>query len=254
MGERRALALVALLLATPATAQKLPVDDEPAPAPEAALARAQALFAEERYQQALEILQTAYADRQSPPLLFEIARCLERLGRAKEAVESYRRYLVALPNAPHELEAKAAMRALALFALPPAPASTTMPPFTVKRIRRPHRAMLATGWSLLSASYFAAFVTGALIAGTCSGSCNTDNLAAGAGTLIVPIVGPFISSGIVAQAAWSVPWSVVDGFMQVTGLALVIAAYTHPETVQKMQFSSLRLTTNGRGLALSGSF
>ena len=254
---------------------------DPAPAPPAApgaldaefeqhLTRAAELTRTERYAEALGAWDAAYKLRQRPGLLLEIARTHRRLGNAQEASKAYRRYLAAEPSPPADArtEAEQALAQLDRLLNPGAAgtaagasgAHAPLPPNTVygkierdgfvgvlpMRLElRPDRRLFAAGWTLLSLGYTAAFISGMTygIIGSSSNSSRYDSgFQASAWTLLVPVLGPFIS-GILApsmsaapdrQAAgltWSLPWMLVDGAVQVAGLALTIASYRHKRLV-----------------------
>ena len=196
------------------------------------LLRAQELARAGRRSEALALFQAAYALKQEPGLLLEIARLQHGLGLGAEAIDHYRRYLIADPAAPAAFREEAARDIAQINALlsgaplgagphdtalaPPTSLATPLPPGSppppvglnepVVLRRTHHNGMIAAGWSLLSIGYAAAFATGLsmglLWGGDCysSGpySCSTPNSAAG-WTLLIPVVGPVISS-IVAPA------------------------------------------------------
>ena len=76
------------------------------------LLRAQELARQGRRSEALALFQAAYALRQEPGLLLEIARLQHGLGLGAEAIDHYRRYLIADPAAPAAFREEAA-RAIA---------------------------------------------------------------------------------------------------------------------------------------------
>jgi tetratricopeptide (TPR) repeat protein len=92
---------------------------------------AQGEFAAGHFDVALAHLQRAYALVPHPELLFNIARCLEELHRAGEAVDAYDRYLAVQPNDLAARERVTALRAQ-LAANPP-----TEPPPTEPRPTEP---------------------------------------------------------------------------------------------------------------------
>ena len=55
-------------------------------------------YKEKRYDEALKEYKSAYERRQAPWLLINIGRCMQRLGRNKESLDYYQRYLKADPN------------------------------------------------------------------------------------------------------------------------------------------------------------
>ncbi len=64
-------------------------------------------FKDKHYEEAHKEYKSAYERRQAPWLLINIGRCLQRLGRNKEALDYYQRYLKADPNPKPELVAAA---------------------------------------------------------------------------------------------------------------------------------------------------
>lgn len=123
--------------------------------------------------------------------------------------------------------------------------------------------MIAAGIVLLSAGYMPALITGGL-ATLFNGPTLTGS------TLLVPVVGPFLSSlaaltnpqemGLGKSAArdWATGWSLVDGAIQVTGLALLIAGgrarpAATPSFVERVQILPYS-TQNGGGVVVSGRF
>ena len=57
-------------------------------------------YKEKRYDEALKEYKSAYERRQAPWLLINIGRCMQRLGRNKESLDYYQRYLKAAQNSP----------------------------------------------------------------------------------------------------------------------------------------------------------
>jgi hypothetical protein len=81
--------------------------------------------------------------------------------------------------------------------------------------------LVAGGYALMAMGYDAALATGAA---ALVGSPNPLTTVAGA-TLFIPVAGPFVSALVVRQSWWSVPWALVDGAAQVSGLAMVIVGF-----------------------------
>jgi len=188
-----------------------------------------------RYREALQALQMAYTLRQDPQLLLELARGHRRLGNGAEMVDFYKRYRLAAPSQDPQINAE--IDSAIASVPPPAPVgwSNQQPQFLVKTITRPNRGLLVGGAVLFSVSYSAAALTGGAFSlfGSSSYSSSSDgNLAAAGGTLFIPFLGPFISSGVYRNAAWVGPWVAVGGGTQLLGLALMIAARYRPETIR----------------------
>ena len=57
-----------------------------------------------RFSEALSEYEAAYLAVQDPPFLFNIAQCHRKMGKNKEALESYRSYLRVAPDAPNRGE------------------------------------------------------------------------------------------------------------------------------------------------------
>ena len=93
------LVLSSFALVVPATAHAEEEAGEGATAVEL-FEESERSYQEGRFEQAIDLLEQAYAIDADPILLYNIARAQERLGRFDEAVETYRRYLEAAPNAP----------------------------------------------------------------------------------------------------------------------------------------------------------
>jgi tetratricopeptide (TPR) repeat protein len=64
-------------------------------------------FSQGRYEAALEHFQAAYELSPRPELLFNIGNTAERLRREEEALEAYRRYLAAQPDAENRAQVEA---------------------------------------------------------------------------------------------------------------------------------------------------
>jgi len=96
----RHLVLAALLLASPLTR----ADEESA---RDHFQRGQLLYDGSRYEAALHEFEVAYATQPVPALLYDIARCLEQLGRKAEAAQAYERFLESSPEAENASEIRA---------------------------------------------------------------------------------------------------------------------------------------------------
>jgi len=57
-----------------------------------------------RFSEALSEYEAAYLAVQDPPFLFNIAQCHRKMGKNKEALDSYRSYLRVAPDAPNRAE------------------------------------------------------------------------------------------------------------------------------------------------------
>lgn len=80
--------------------------------------------------------------------------------------------------------------------------------------------------------------------------------------LFIPIVGPFATIAYTRQPLWVVPWAVIDGGLQLSGLGLVIAGAIirshHRNAPQRRASLPFDLSPyagpNGSGLMVSGAF
>src|SRR5687767_6134385 len=93
--------------------------------------RAVAFAQNDQHTEALKELQAAYAIRQLPQLLYEMARAHHRLGNAKEAAEHYQRFLVADPAPDPAMKADAEAQVAALKRFMPAPPAPVQPSFAL---------------------------------------------------------------------------------------------------------------------------
>jgi hypothetical protein len=235
--------------------------------------RAGQLAQAERFKEALVELEAAYGERQSPRLLYMIAKTLQRLGDANAALGSYERFLAADPDADAKLRGDAMRQVTELRRLlgkdvpapraQPAPFAPEVPDRSApERFEtRSSVGLIAGGATLFGAAYVAAIVTGSIViegGGDCSfGGCPNGNPATAGGTLLIPVLGPFIASFVYRDPVWSINWSLVDGVAQVGGLAMMIYGIKNPRKVPVYgrDFQILPLAGQGRtGLAAVGTF
>lgn len=116
MKSRAALIAVLTILCSAGLAAAEQSEAQPAPAPapppetgddfDALVARAVAAYEAQRYDEAVELFERAYAIQPQPELIYNIARVYERAVRRQEAVEQYERFLE-LPNTTADLRARA---------------------------------------------------------------------------------------------------------------------------------------------------
>lgn len=223
--------------------------------------RGRELLRTEEYTDALSQFEEAYALRQSPALLYQIARCHHRLGNVAEARNFYRRYLgtginltqqqrSAVENALQQL---AELDSSSSLDDPQSPSWKRSSHRRSKRRnshqseaeqdndedregaptgqhsnqgRRRSPGMIIGGSILLGAAYLPALVMGTLgLLGSSSlqNSKLRDQVDAVSGTLLIPLAGPVISGGISQSVAWALPWILVDDAAQVAGFAMVIS-------------------------------
>lgn len=153
------------------------------------LANASQLMAQNRLREALRAYQEAYAMQQVPSLFLYMARLRLQLGEGKEALEDYRRFLIAVPSPEpaQQKEAEQQIARLSAMSEPPVQAPTynvpystvpngLMPPMTPQqldmlltahsenseraRLSRRNAGLIAGGSVLMSLGYIAAFSTG----------------------------------------------------------------------------------------------
>jgi len=210
---------------------------------------------ESRYRDAIRSLEAAYALRQEPQLLLELARGHRRLGDAKQMVDYYSRYRLAAPSLTPEL-ASEIDSVLRSQAPPPAPSVALQPQFSIKTVTRPHRGMLIGGAMLFSLGYSAAALSGGAFAtiSSNSGGSSYGNMQAAGGVLFIPFLGPFISAAVYRDAAWVGPWVAIDGSIQLLGLALMIAARYSPETVRILDKAQVLPYASSTGAGLNAAF
>lgn len=212
------------------------------------VARASELARGDRHREALREWTAAYNARQAPRLLYEMGRSQQSLGLVAEAVSSYERFLAADRGEDPAARADAEAQLARLRLLPGARGAAPLRPqpvglgepedgdvryVPVRYERRPNRGLLTAGITLLSIGYGAAFVTGTTmttISGTSSSSSSADRAFTNAsGILIIPIVGPIISSIYLPSASrseavayWSLPWMLTSAPLQVAGLIMTV--------------------------------
>jgi hypothetical protein len=245
------------------------------------VAHAETLAQAERYKEALAELEAAYAARQSPRLLYMMAKMHQRLGNGTAALVSYERFLVAEPGGDPRLRADAEGQAAQLRhvlgkepAQQPAasPAHADDPSIEVRYGSKPHAGLVAGGAVLFGTAYLAAVVTGSAFLSSSNNqnnfqsclpsmyytpNCPPGNQQIAAGTLLIPFAGPFIAALAYRDPAWSINVALVDGTAQIGGLAMMVYAATHPRKVlvygdrfQVVPYAS----TASRGLAVVGRF
>jgi hypothetical protein len=141
--------------------------------------------------------------------------------------------------------------------------ASPVPVYTYTRPRsRPGQQLLNSGIGLLVAGYAIGIAGGAItMAATYSTNADPSWYGAG-GMLFIPIAGPFATMAYNSNYWWAVPWAVIDGGMQLTGLALTIAgaairaSHPHRPTADlKLPFTlSPYSTANGGGLVFRTTF
>ncbi len=233
----------------------------------------------DQYSKALEELEAAYAIKQPPSLLYSIARVQRRLGNTAAALDYYQRFLTAESNPAPEMKTQVEREIAQLKHLlgrdtpppPPVMAQQQVPraalenPYggdlrlmPVRYETRHDRGLIGGGAGLLAAAYTGAVVTGSLFLSFNSGDSSSSSLSqAAAGTLLIPVLGPFLSGLLNLSAAWSLPWILVDGAAQVGGLAMIIVG-ARTNTRVPIYGQNIRVTpfafAGGGGLVVGGKF
>jgi tetratricopeptide (TPR) repeat protein len=91
-------------------------------------ARGSAHYAAGEYQQALDEFEAVKRLKPAPALDYNIARCLDRLERPRDAIAAYERYVAARPNAPDAPEVRARIDVVRARLPAEPPAATAAPP------------------------------------------------------------------------------------------------------------------------------
>lgn len=244
-------ALALAVLAVPARADEFDVHE----------ARAGAALESERYEEAASELSAAFALRQAPRLLYQLGYAQQRLGHRDSAIAYYRRFLVAETfDEPRRAEAQRALDRLLAAAPVPDPRTAAQLPGTQAGQQQvapfhweshSNRGLVGAGIAVLATSYAAAFISGTLFGLTESGGCcrSDGNLSAAGWTLVIPVIGPFVSGLVYREAFWSVPWMLVDGLSQVSGLVMIIAGARDNHKVAVLGPEVTLAPVMGQGLA-----
>jgi hypothetical protein len=223
----------------------------------------------DQYAEAIKELEAAYAVRQLPKVLYSLGKMHQRLGNAKEALSYFQRYLTAEvdaePTVRGEVEREVIKLKHAVEPTPPPqapmldPRMMGYPDLRLVPVRfemRSDRGLIAGGIVLLSTGYMGALLTGSLML-SFNNSSSSGPSSTATGTLLIPVLGPFISGFAYLNSAWSIPWMMVDGAAQVAGLAMIIAG---AKSKRKVPVFSDRLrvspyaTWDGGGVAVTGRF
>lgn len=249
-------------------------------------ARAKALFAAQQYREALAELQAAYALRQEAGLLLEQGRVFTKLGQIADALDAYSRYLAAEPNAPADArtEATSEISRLSAWLVPPTQTATAPRPL-LPNLRLPSPGLDTSGYQMLPVRYEQRRYTGTIAGGivmlslgylpalVCaplygslgiSSSRSSGSLQSAVGwSLMLPVAGPFLSALLSAGDTrkfgpeWALPWALVDGMMQVSGLVMIIAGARNKrqvpvilDNVKVLPYSQ----PGGGGVAVVGRF
>jgi tetratricopeptide (TPR) repeat protein len=200
------------------------------------------------YQGALKEFQAARAAKPLPAFDYNIARCLENLGRTEEAITAYERFAAATPNDPDAEEARQRVTLLLQqLSTPPAPPPAATPSSSAPPSRRPiplwapaalggaALALLGVGLGL----YLSAHLRFGELQSSCSPGCNPSEWSgldvreqAGIGLIAV---------GGIAAAADAVLWGL---------------AFRHPRAERSAHLDGVDVAaaTGGATLLLRGRF
>lgn len=243
------------------------------------LDRGENLFQRERYPEAMQAWEAAYAIRPIPWLLYRLGQVHQRLGQAEAALAYYLRYLDEAaeqdPRTSADVRAQVRQLRTARAGMPPAaPAVTQEAPaaplsLSVPAAPRRRTGLLWGGVALWTAAYLPAAITGIAYGAAYDPRYNTlvlgarvhDSALDGAFySLLIPVGGPFLSAILfplsnrnAGQAmVWSMTWSLLDGAAQIAGLAMTVAGARRgaPPRLSLAPFTH----PGGSGVAMSGSF
>jgi hypothetical protein len=251
------------------------------------LDKATVLAQSERYRDALVELEAAYTLRQSPRVLYMLAKTQQRLGDTKAALSTYERFLAADADPDPRPRADAQEQVARLKHLmgkdsPPAvsppvgplPVDPRVeePPVEVHYEMKPSVGLMAGGAVLFGSAYLGAVISGSIFLAPgnnnmgCSyvyqnggymQQCTGGSIQVAAGTLLIPVLGPIIAAFAYRDPTWSTSWPLVDGVAQVAGVAMMIYAARHPKKVPVYgeRFQILPYTAkDGGGLQAIGRF
>lgn len=218
------------LLASLILCAALSLPARPAAADEYAdhVARAGQLEQQQRFRDALHEYEAAYSLVQTPLLLLYLGRTHSQLGEGREALDFYRRFLVAAPDAvpaarqeaTQELERLQQIYGRELL-LPQAAFRVPQPLSQREILRRRYVSLSAGGAVLFTLGYVPALAAGSVFISV-GGQLRDRTFQIASGMLLIPIAGPFISGFMEPSGTWTVPWIVFDGVAQVGGLAMMI--------------------------------
>lgn len=262
-----------ILLASLVLCAALSLPARPAAADEYAdhVARAGQLEQQQRFREALAEYDAAYALVQSPLLLLYIGRTHSQLGEGREALDFYRRFLVAAPDAVpaarqeamQEIERLQQIYGRELLLPQAAPGAFRVPqPLSQHEIlRRRYRSLSAGGAVLFTLGYIPALAAGSVFISV-GGQLRDRTFQVASGMLLIPIAGPFISGFMEPSGNWTVPWIVFDGVAQVGGLAMMILGGKSKRAMerlaQKAHVAELQIVPVGSpaqsGLVVAGRF
>jgi tetratricopeptide (TPR) repeat protein len=243
-----------LTLAAQAIAEDASPSQEAGDEFDAIVARAVEAYGAQRYDEAIENFQRAYALRPQAELIYNIARVYERSVRREEAIEHYQRFLE-LPNTTAELRARAinslealhneleAMERARQRETPPPPQPLPPP------VDEPPNVLGALGWALIGLGG-AALATGAVFGGL---ALSEETATEEANSLADQQL--HLDRGENFALAADLLFG-IGGALAVTGAILLIVRATRgdadeDEQTQGDQQVSLHLNLGGQGLGLT---
>ncbi len=192
---------------TPPPAQYPPRVAPPAPAIEQVKA-GDALMAAARYQEAAAQYEAAYAIDPALVILERLADAYRLAGDSQRAAILYQR-IAAQRNVERGYPAGMQLAPPLLFAVQ----------------KPPGQSMLNTGIGLFAGGYGIAVsggIIGLAVTSTIGSSGSRETWYGASGLLLVPVIGPFATIGYQSDPIWAVPWALISGGMQLSGLALMI--------------------------------
>lgn len=224
-----------------------------------------ALFASERYEDALREYEAAWAASPDPALAAEIGRTHQRLGHTADALTWYRRFLAGPAIADDTVRAEVTREAERLTALMreqegPTPVAEQRAGGTrlvaVRYAVGPKRKLLIAGIVLGAVGYVPALLCGILLPTLIGGSSRSSDrdVRDGSIPLVLPVIGPFVSGLVFREPGWAIPWALFDGALQAIGFGLVIGATAHLERAPVPFTVSVLPTDGGGALSLAGRF
>jgi hypothetical protein len=217
-----------------------------------------AFMASGQYREAALQFEAAYAIDPDLAILERLAEAYRMSGDVARANAIYARIAAQRGQVPPPPPYQAAPPQ---YYVPPSPLPPTGPFYTYRRAPRPPgQQLINAGVGLLIGGYASAILGGAFtIGGTYYGGGDRSWYGAG-GMLFIPIAGPFATMAYHTEFYWAVPWAVISGGLQLSGLALLIAGAAvrgshHPAPRASLPFTLTPYTNaQGGGLTLRMTF
>jgi hypothetical protein len=189
----------------------------PAEAPAMTQVRAgDALMQAGQYREAAMQYEAAYAIDPDIVILERLAEAYRMAGDGTRAAAIYQRIA--------QLRGQQAPPPPGPTYVAPSALPGAAPVYTYSRPRqRPGQQLLNSGIGLLVAGYALGLVGGGITMGATYATNGDYSWYGAGGMLMIPIAGPFATMIYNSNYWWAVPWAVIDGGMQLAGLALAIA-------------------------------